>query len=283
MKSILCADKIHSGYANFCLNGLSLKIMDGSITGIIGPNGSGKTTLIKSLSGNLALSSGGVFFKEKNIKDYNRKEYAREVAIVSQLPAIPSIRVQDYILLGRIPYYKKFQFFETGENVRFVTQVMEYTGVISLKDRSLNELSGGEKQLCHITRALAQKPELLILDEPTNFLDISHQVKILDLLHRLKKTEKLTILIVMHDLNLASEYCDYLFMMKEGEVFVEGKPGEVLDYSNIEQVYDTAVLVKENPISAKPFIFVISHNELNKHKKKYQIKEEDSSVFIEKK
>ena len=272
MKGILHTEKISSGYKNFRLKDLSVNIRNESITGIIGPNGSGKTTLIKTLTGDLALLGGKIFYKDQNIQTYKKKDYAKEVAIVSQLPAVPDLRVQDYILLGRIPYYKKFQFFETEENIRIVTQIMEYTGVIAFKGRSLKELSGGEQQLCHITRALAQSPKLLILDEPTNFLDISHQVKILDLLHRLSTLEKLTILMVMHDLNLASEYCDYLFMMKEGEIFVEGEPGEVLNYKNIEQVYNTAVLVKENPISNKPFVFVVSRNELNKHKKKYYIK-----------
>ena len=135
---------------------------------------------------------------------------------------------------------------------------MGLTDVFRVKDKAISELSGGEQQLAAIARALTQEPNLLLLDEPTSHLDISHQVQILNLIQQLNQELKLTVLIIIHDLNLAGEYCDYLVMMDKGKIHIKGTPHEVLTYQTIEDVYKTVVVTRENPISKKPVVFLVS-------------------------
>ncbi len=135
---------------------------------------------------------------------------------------------------------------------------MELTDVIPLKDKFVNALSGGEQQLAGIARALTQEPELLLLDEPTSHLDITHQVQILNLIRRLSNELGLTVLMIIHDLNLAGEYCDSLIMMQNGRLRKKGLPHEVLNYKDIEAVYDTVVITRTNPVSGKPVVFLVS-------------------------
>ena len=135
---------------------------------------------------------------------------------------------------------------------------MKLTGVNRLKGKFMNALSGGEQQLAGIARALTQEPELLLLDEPTSHLDITHQVQILNLIRRLSRELSLTVLMIIHDLNLAGEYCDSLIMMQEGTIQKKGLPSEVLNYADIEAVYDTVVVTRTNPISGKPVVFLVS-------------------------
>ncbi|MCD6521147.1 ABC transporter ATP-binding protein [Candidatus Calescamantes bacterium] len=141
---------------------------------------------------------------------------------------------------------------------------MKLTGVLEIKDRFLKEISGGEKQLVLIAKALAQEPKLLLLDEPTAHLDIAHKVKILDLIRRLNKKYGLTVLIILHDLNLASQYCDRLILLKEGKIYKIGTPSEVLTYQIIEEVYQTVVIVKENPLNLRPYVFLVSEEEMER-------------------
>ncbi|MCK5700621.1 MAG: ABC transporter ATP-binding protein, partial [Cyclobacteriaceae bacterium] len=132
------------------------------------------------------------------------------------------------------------------------------------KNKLMCELSGGEQQLAAIARALTQEPDLLLLDEPTSHLDISHQMQILNLIQQLNENMNLTVLMIIHDLNLAAEYCNYLVMMNDGEIFIKGEPKEVLNYNNIEEVYKTVVITHENPLSKKPVVLLVSEKTLNK-------------------
>jgi iron complex transport system ATP-binding protein len=143
---------------------------------------------------------------------------------------------------------------------------MQLTGVDNLKDKSMNALSGGEQQLAGIARALTQEPELLLLDEPTSHLDISHQVQILNLIRRLSHDLQLTILMIIHDLNLAGEYCDSLIMLDNGHLRKMGIPSEVLNYQDIEEVYKTVVVTRTNPISGKPVVFLVSEDVMEQKK-----------------
>ena len=145
---------------------------------------------------------------------------------------------------------------------------MALTDTLKFKDRSMSEISGGERQLVLIARALAQEPKFLLLDEPTSHLDITHQVRILDLLKKLNRELSLTVIIVLHDLNLASEYCDRVALLSGGAIYKEGLPQDVLDYKTIENVYKTVVVVERNPISSKPYILLISGDERLKVRKK---------------
>ncbi|MEW6557515.1 MAG: ABC transporter ATP-binding protein [Elusimicrobiota bacterium] len=247
------------GYdSKFILKDINFRIDTGNIVGIIGPNGSGKTTLLRAITRVVKPKNGIVVFEGKDISQMGFKELARKLAVVSQNFETGSITVEEFVLLGRIPYYEKFQFLETKMDIEVAERCMDLTDTLRLKDRFMEEISGGERQLALIARALAQQPKLILLDEPTTHLDITHQVKILDLIKRLNTELGLTVIMVLHDLNLASEYCHRLVLIHNGRIHKIGLPQEVLDYKIIEEVYKTLVVVKENPISKKPFVILVS-------------------------
>jgi iron complex transport system ATP-binding protein len=241
-------------------------VKKGGFTGIIGPNGSGKTTLFRGITSELDLDAGKVMLNGKDLSDMEKKEQARNMAIVTQEIENASITVEDYVLMGRLPYRSTFQFFETKEDYRIAHKYLELTDVFHLKDKYMYQLSGGEKQLAAIARALTQEPKLLLLDEPTSHLDITHQVQVLNLIQRLNCELGLTVLMIIHDLNLAGEYCDHLVMMNNGQMYVSGVPEEVLTYKTIEEVYKTVVITKTNPLSKKPVIFLVSEKVLAENK-----------------
>jgi iron complex transport system ATP-binding protein len=232
--------------------------------GIIGPNGSGKTTLFKGVSGELPTLAGNSKLNGQIIQKMSLKEKAQNIAVVTQNIEVGNMTVEEYVLMGRIPYQRQFQFFETREDIAIAEKYMELTGVSHLHDKNMNALSGGEQQLAGIARALTQEPQLLLLDEPTSHLDITHQVQILNLIRRLSETLGLTVLMIIHDLNLAGEYCDTLIMLQKGNLRKMGNPHEVLNYMDIEAVYDTVVITRTNPVSGKPVVFLVSEKTLGK-------------------
>ncbi|WP_163715511.1 ABC transporter ATP-binding protein [Mangrovibacterium lignilyticum] len=246
------------GYPSFHLSDISLSLTRGAFAGIIGPNGSGKTTLFRGVTGALSTLSGEVLLEGKNLKNLSLQKRAQNIAIVTQTVDAGQITVEDYVLMGRLPYHSRFQFFETKSDLEIARKYMELTGVIRHKDKLMTELSGGEQQRAAIARALTQEPELLLLDEPTSHLDITHQVRILNLLQRLNDELGLTVLMVIHDLNLAAEYCNQLIMFQEGKIFLQGDPDKVLTFETIEEVYKTPVITRINPYSNKPVIFLVS-------------------------
>lgn len=253
------------GYpGKFLLKEVSFNVAKGDFVGIIGPNGSGKTTLFRGISGELPPLKGRMELKGMDTRKMNLKQRAQNIAIVTQTIEIGSMTVEEYVLMGRIPYHKQFQFFETKEDLAIAEKYMELTGVDKLKGKYMNALSGGEQQLAGIARALTQEPDLLLLDEPTSHLDITHQVQILNLIRRLSRELGLTVLMIIHDLNLAGEYCDSLIMMQKGSVRKKGLPTEVLNYKDIEAVYETVVVVRTNPISNKPVVFLVSEEVIEK-------------------
>lgn len=248
------------GYAHaFQLVDVSFRVMEGMLTGIIGPNGSGKSTLLKGISGELALPENQVFLKGNDLAGFTDTERAKEIAVVTQFSEPIDISVEEYVLMGRIPYRKKYQFFETERDYEIAQKYMKLTGIYPLRAKKFSKLSGGEQQLASIAKALTQEPSLLLLDEPTSHLDISHQVQILNLIHQLTQAPGLTVIMVIHDLNLASEYCDYLILMRSGALYRQGTPNEILNFKNIEDVYKTEVLTQENPRSKNPAVFLISN------------------------
>lgn len=239
------------------LDDVSFEIKKGEHFGIIGPNGSGKTTLLKAITKLIKPESGTVIIDGKDTKKWGVKELSKKLAVVSQNTQAGSMTVEDFVLLGRIPYYKRFQLVESQRDIDIAEHCMELTGALKFKNRYLAELSGGERQLVFISRALAQEPAIIFLDEPLTHLDISHQVKVLDIIKTLIGQKGLTAVTVIHDLNLASEYCDRLLLLNNGKVHSIGLPSEILTYQSIEEVYKTTVIVKENPLSKKPYVFVV--------------------------
>ena len=246
------------------LKEINFKIKQGEFIGIIGPNGSGKTTLLKAITRVLKFKQGEIILGDKSIDKMGFKELAREVAVVSQDCRVGIMTVEEFVLLGRIPYYSKLQFMETQKDKKIAEKYMRLTDTFKLKNQLVTQISQGEKQLVFIARALTQEPKLLLLDEPTAHLDITHQVAILDLIRKLTRELGRTVIVVLHNLNLASEYSDRLIMINRGIIRKTGTPKEVLTYSLIEEVYKTVVVVKENPFSLKPHILIVSEEERKK-------------------
>lgn len=267
MEPFFKIDHFACGYpGQFVLEDISFEVRQGDFVGIIGPNGSGKTTLFKGISGELNTLSGLGRIGGKSIQKMGLKERAQNLAVVTQTIEAGSMTVEEYVLMGRFPYRRQFQFFETDEDIEIAEKYMKLTGVDRLKAKPMNALSGGEQQLAGITRALTQEPQLLLLDEPTSHLDITHQVQILNLIRRLSYELRLTVLMIIHDLNLAGEYCDSLIMMEEGTIRKVGDPVDVLNYQDIEAVYKTVVVTRTNPISGKPVVFLVSEQVMEKKK-----------------
>lgn len=242
------------------LEDINMYIAENDFLGIIGPNGSGKSTLLKNISRIISPNKGIIYIDGEKINKYSNKELAKKMAVVPQDTNVQfNFTVYDIIMMGRNPYQGKWG--KTREkDTKIVREVMEHTDTFRLQDKKVNQLSGGERQRVIIARALAQKPDLLLLDEPTSSLDINYQGEIFDLLSNLNKELSLTVIVVSHDLNLSGQYCDNLILLSEGKIFVSGSPEYVLSERNIKEVYNTEVIVKENTITSRPYVTLIPKN-----------------------
>ncbi len=258
VEPLLSVNGLVCGYDSFLLRDVGFEVRVGEMIGIIGPNGSGKTTLLRAIGGILKPKRGIVSFRGEDIQTIGLKEFARNVAMVMQDAPVPGMTVEEYVMLGRIPHYEKFQFLETREDYLQVDRALQLTGTLELRQKAMGEMSGGQRQLVLLARAIAQQPQLLLLDEPTTFLDITHQVRVLGQIRRLNRESGVTVVMVLHDLNLAAEYCDRLLLASDGRIHKDGPPAEVLTYQIIEEVYDTIVVVGQSPVSQKPYIFVVT-------------------------
>ena len=240
------------------LRGISFEVRRGEFLGVIGPNGSGKTTLIRVIDGILAPERGRVSINGAAIRGMGRREIARLVAVVPQdLPLVFPYRAIEIVMMGRSPHLGMLRF--EGESDRgIVRRAMEMTDTASLANRSMDSLSGGERQRVLIARALAQEPEVILLDEPTAFLDIRHQAEFFGLMKGLNRKRGLTVLAVTHDINLASAYCDRVMLLREGRIHTLGAPGEVITETNIREAYETDVLVDANPLNGLPRVTLLS-------------------------
>ncbi len=249
------------GYeGGFLLKDISFEVGGGELIGIIGPNGSGKSTLLRAMSKILKPMKGAVFLKGEDMGRMSFSKLAKRIAVTSQSSSLREldITVREYVMLGRIPYKRRFQFVETGADEKKAVQAMARLDISTLAERNVGQLSGGEAQRAVIARALAQEPEFLLLDEPTVHLDIGHRIEILDMIRELNRAHSLAIVMVLHDLNLASLYCDRLILLSDGEIYRNGAPEEILTYSVIEKVYGTMVVVRENPLfPKKPFVYLV--------------------------
>ncbi|HKL76730.1 MAG TPA: heme ABC transporter ATP-binding protein [Halanaerobiales bacterium] len=228
--------------------------------GIIGPNGSGKSTLLKNISRILNPNKGVIYLDQKLLNQYSSKELAKKMAVVPQNTNVDfNFTVYDIIMMGRNPYQGKWGKINEKDS-EIVNEVMEVTDTKYLEDKKINQLSGGERQRVIIARSLAQKPDLLLLDEPTSSLDINYQGEIFDLISELNQKLSLTIIVVSHDLNLASQYCDELILLSQGKIYAVGSPEEVLTEKNIREVYNTEVIIKRNNITDRPYVTLVPRN-----------------------
>ena len=227
---------------------VSLTINAGEFFVIIGPNGAGKTSLLKVLSGLHKAQEGSVFIKGENITKYTRRSLAQIMAIVPQQIEVEfPFTVKETVIMGRTPHLGILGM-ESENDFHIAEEAMEFTDVLHLADRKLFQLSGGELQRVIIARAICQQPEIILLDEPTTALDPAHQLKIMDLMERFRQQHNTTIIMVSHDLNLASMYADRLLLLKEGRVVKTGDPKTVLNKSLLEESYGCQVMVDENPL-----------------------------------
>lgn len=240
------------------LNGVSFKVKKGDFAGIIGPNGSGKTTLLRSISRIVGLRRGKIVVDGRDVNSLTRPQLARLLTTVPQeTQAEFAFTVEEVILMGRFPYLRRLSR-EGPRDRQMAREAMALTGTLSLASRAITEISGGERQRVMIARALAQEPELLLLDEPTSHLDIGYQTEILDLLRSLNRRGKFAVLAVFHDLNLASQYCDYLILLSNGRIAAIGPPTDVITPDNVESAYGVEVLVTPHPVYGSPMVTPIS-------------------------
>ncbi|MCX6375525.1 MAG: heme ABC transporter ATP-binding protein [Armatimonadetes bacterium] len=236
------------------LSGISLQVRAGEFLGIIGPNGSGKSTLLRVMAGVLAPSAGTIKLEGRDVAGIPGRELARRLAVVPQdNPITFDFSVLEVVLMGRSPHLGRFEI-ERGRDLDIAADALKRTNLLNLADRRIGELSGGERQRAMIARALAQEPEILFLDEPTAHLDINYQVEILHLAKRENTEHGKTVVAILHDLNLAAEFCDRLIMLSHGEVFTSGSPDEVITAENVHEVYGTAVWVRRHPTSGRPYV-----------------------------
>ena len=240
------------------LDHLSFHVDTSEILGIVGPNGSGKTSLLKVLSGLLPAGEGDVRLGGLSLRKRSQTDIARVVAVVPQEYAqVFPFTVAETVLMGRFPHRTTRWWSlgigdETANDLACAQQAMVDTDVLSLADRLVSDLSGGERQRVMIARALAQEPKILLLDEPTAFLDINHQIEICSLVARLRTERRLTVVLVSHDLNVASQYCDRVLMLKDGGLCRIGSPEETIRPDVLRMVYGCDVVVDAHPQTGRP-------------------------------
>lgn len=231
-------EQVRLGYADkIIINDISLHIPKGSFCSIIGPNGCGKSTLLKAISRNLPKIFGTISIDNKKLEHYETKKLARKLAFLAQAPHVPDqFTVRELVSYGRYPYINWLGTLTSSDN-DIINRSMELTGVRSFENRDLARLSGGERQRVWIAMALAQEAEILLLDEPTTYLDISHQFQTLELIRQLNREMKRTILMVLHDLNQAARYSDFIFVMKNGALVEQGTPDKIINTSILRNVF----------------------------------------------
>ncbi len=258
MEPILTLSDIGFGYGrNRVLAHIGFQVHAGEIIGILGPNGSGKSTLLKLMDGILLPHEGEILIRERPLSDFKRSDLAKEVAMVSQENHFRfAFSVMEVVLMGRFPHLGKTQF-EGKEDIKAALEALEATHTDHLAGRSLDELSGGEKQRVLIARALAQEPNVILLDEPTSFLDLKYKREMFRLITSMGKSKGLSVVIVSHDIDLASQYCDRILLLNKGVIHKLGVPEEVITATDIETVYDCPVHVDRNPATGKPRVSII--------------------------
>ncbi len=259
----LSVSRLSAGYSDAdILQGLDLAVPPGRITVIVGANACGKSTLLRAMSRLLSPHKGEVLLDGKSIHRMAPKDLARMLGLLPQSPIAPEgITVADLVGRGRHPHQGLFSRW-TSQDDEAVADALTATRIVDLAERPVDELSGGQRQRVWIAMALAQQTDILLLDEPTTFLDISHQVEVLDLLTDLNHARGTTVVMVLHDLNLAARYADHLVAMTQGRIHVSGRPEEVLTQENVRQVFGLESRIVIDPTSGRPIMLPIGRHRM---------------------
>lgn len=261
MTHSLAARALRAGYDGTpILNGLDLSVIPGAITAIVGANACGKSTLLRVLSRLLVPQSGSVVLDGRPIREIPARALARQIGLLPQSPIAPEgITVADLVSRGRNPHQGAFACW-TRQDDEAVAAALEATRTAALAERAVDELSGGQRQRVWIAMALAQATDILLLDEPTTYLDIAHQVEVLDLLVDLNRARGTTVVMVLHDLNLAARYADHLVALAQGRMHSEGPPARVLTTAMVREVFGLESRIITDPVSGRPMMLPIGRH-----------------------
>jgi iron complex transport system ATP-binding protein len=254
----LRAEGLRLGYGErTVVDGLDLDVVAGTVTAVIGPNGCGKSTLLRALGRLLQPTAGHVLLDGKRIDRMPTREVAKVLGLLPQAPTAPEgLTVADLVARGRHPHQAWYRQW-SADDEEAVIQALEWTGIAELAERPVDELSGGQRQRAWISMALAQGTDLLLLDEPTTFLDLAHQVDVLELVRRLHSEAGRTVVMVLHDLNLAARYADRLVAMRDGRVVAAGEPAEVVTEALLAEVFGLDARVIPDPVAGTPLVVPI--------------------------
>ncbi len=252
-------DEIEFAYGEeVILKDISFNIEEGEFISIIGPNGSGKSTLLKTLNNIYTPRKGNIYLDGEKIQKIKRREIAKRISLVPQESQINyEFTVEEIVTMGRHPYKRRFEK-ENLEDKRIIEEAMEMTYTTKLRDKLITEISGGEKQRVIIAKALAQNSSIILLDEPTSSLDINHQIEVLELLKKLNKNKNTTVVIVLHDINIASRYSDRIIFLKDGKIISKGRPEEVVTKNNIKKAYDMDIYLEINKYTRSPYLIPLT-------------------------
>jgi iron complex transport system ATP-binding protein len=251
----LRADALALGYdGRRVVDGLDVVIPDGRVTVIVGPNACGKSTLLRAFARLLRPEAGVVTLDDLDVHRYASKRLATLLGLLPQQPVAPEgITVADLVGRGRFPRQGLFRQW-TADDDAAVAEALRSTDTLEIAERRVEELSGGQRQRVWIAMALAQETDILLLDEPTTFLDVTHQIEVLDLLHELNRERGTTIVMVLHDLNLAARYADHLVVMSAGSIVAEGEPRDVISAEIVRTAFGLDALVIDDPVSHSPMV-----------------------------
>ncbi|MFC0522732.1 adenosylcobinamide amidohydrolase [Pontibacillus salicampi] len=254
------ASHLYAGYDTYVVKDVSFSVHKGEMFGILGPNGSGKTTLLKAINRTISNAQGDISIEGVSVTSLSSKQIAQKMAVLPQHQDISfSFTVEQTVLMGRYPYQRGLFKQWTKEDYELVEKVMNQTGIASFRHQTIQALSGGERQRVFLAQALAQQPDILLLDEPTNHLDFSYQKQMLDALKEWSIQEKLTVIAIFHDLNLASLYCDRLLLLNDGTIHALNTPEEIMKEETLQYIYQSTIKVNANPHLAKPLMHVVPH------------------------
>ena len=259
-------EDLTAGYERrLVLDNVRIHVADGEMIGIIGPNGSGKSTLLRVMGRLIRPTSGSVYLDGKAIRELHTRTIARSMAVLPQAPpSTPELTVRELVGYGRYPHIPWMQRLGTRDR-EVIEDAIAACRMGDLADRMLTTLSGGERQRAWIAMSMAQQPRAMLLDEPVTFLDISHQLEMMDLISDLNRLQGITVIVVLHDLNLASRYCARLIAIKEGRVYFDGPTGSVIQPGVLREVFGIDARVGEDPITKRPVCYPyrmgsIAHN-----------------------